>query len=382
MICQDHSVATSAPAYGRRRLRDEFVGFCVRHDTGWEFLPELALRLRKLIPYDAAFWSGADPATSLASAPVLTENLEGVDCHAFWEREFLVEDVNLFRDLARRTRPVATLNRATDGLPARSARYRDTLLPFGFRDELRAVFRVGRHPWGMVSLCRRDKTFDDADPELVVDLASACGEAFRRAALPRPGSDSPDESGSGLMLFDADGRLDSLNEQAEAWLRELLGGPVQRLNGSDLLLPTGITVVVAHARAIADERERGPARSRVQTANGRWLVLEATPLLDQRGGPPRVALVLQPAGGWELAPLIAEAYGLSRREQEVTRLLARGLSSADIGTELYLSVHTVRDHVKQILEKVGVSSRGELIARLFNDHYLGRMVESVQRRQF
>ncbi|MBO0837123.1 MAG: helix-turn-helix transcriptional regulator [Actinobacteria bacterium] len=140
--------------------------------------------------------------------------------------------------------------------------------------------------------------------------------------------------------------------------------------------------MVAHARAIADERERGPARSRVQTANGRWLVLEATALLDQRGGPPRVALVLQPAGGWELAPLIAEAYGLSSREQEVTRLLARGLGSADIGTELFLSVHTVRDHVKQILEKVGVSSRGELIARLFNDHYLGRMVESVQRRQF
>jgi DNA-binding NarL/FixJ family response regulator len=36
---------------------------------------------------------------------------------------------------------------------------------------------------------------------------------------------------------------------------------------------------------------------------------------------------------------------------------------------LHLSPHTVRDHVKAILTKVGVSSRGELVAALFADHY-------------
>ncbi|HWD46022.1 MAG TPA: LuxR family transcriptional regulator, partial [Actinomycetota bacterium] len=34
-----------------------------------------------------------------------------------------------------------------------------------------------------------------------------------------------------------------------------------------------------------------------------------------------------------------------------------------------LSAHTVRDHVKAVFAKVGVSSRGELVARLFADHY-------------
>jgi hypothetical protein len=46
----------------------------------------------------------------------------------------------------------------------------------------------------------------------------------------------------------------------------------------------------------------------------------------------------------------------------------RGVGTADIADELYLSAHTVRDYVKAIFEKVGVSSRGEL-ARLFAEHY-------------
>ena len=36
---------------------------------------------------------------------------------------------------------------------------------------------------------------------------------------------------------------------------------------------------------------------------------------------------------------------------------------------LHLSAHTVRDYVKAIFAKVGVSSRGELVAKLFAEHY-------------
>ena len=50
-------------------------------------------------------------------------------------------------------------------------------------------------------------------------------------------------------------------------------------------------------------------------------------------------------------------------------LVARGYGTAEIAAALHLSAHTVRDHVKTIFDKVGVSSRGELVAKLFAEHY-------------
>ena len=64
-----------------------------------------------------------------------------------------------------------------------------------------------------------------------------------------------------------------------------------------------------------------------------------------------------------------QAYELTDREQQITRLIARGAATGDIAEELFLSAHTVRDHVKAIFQKVGVSSRGELVAKLFAEHY-------------
>ena len=51
------------------------------------------------------------------------------------------------------------------------------------------------------------------------------------------------------------------------------------------------------------------------------------------------------------------------------QLVARGLSTAQLAGELYISPHTVRDHVKAIFAKTDVTSRGELVAKLYTEHY-------------
>jgi DNA-binding CsgD family transcriptional regulator len=79
--------------------------------------------------------------------------------------------------------------------------------------------------------------------------------------------------------------------------------------------------------------------------------------------------VIEPATASEIAPIITEAYELSAREREITQLIARGLGTAQIAAGLHLSTHTVRDYVKTVFDKVGVSSRGELVAKLFAEHY-------------
>ena len=82
------------------------------------------------------------------------------------------------------------------------------------------------------------------------------------------------------------------------------------------------------------------------------------------------AVTLEPAAVPELAPLVVHAYGLTERERLVTELVAQGLSTAAIARRLHLSPFTVQDHLKAIFDKLGVSSRGELVATLFVDHYL------------
>lgn len=49
--------------------------------------------------------------------------------------------------------------------------------------------------------------------------------------------------------------------------------------------------------------------------------------------------------------------GLSQRELEVLRLLARGLSNRDMAEQLYLSPDTVKHHIQHIYDKIGLSTR-------------------------
>jgi thiamine biosynthesis protein ThiI len=72
-----------------------------------------------------------------------------------------------------------------------------------------------------------------------------------------------------------------------------------------------------------------------------------------------------PLGSHELASLVADGCRLTERERGVTQLVARGLSMHAIAGRLQLSPWTVQDHLKSIFEKVGVSTRGELVARMF-----------------
>jgi DNA-binding NarL/FixJ family response regulator len=54
-------------------------------------------------------------------------------------------------------------------------------------------------------------------------------------------------------------------------------------------------------------------------------------------------------------------HRLTRREQEIVSLVRDGLSNRDIAQKLFLSEHTVKNHLFHIFEKLGVGSRVELL---------------------
>jgi DNA-binding CsgD family transcriptional regulator len=367
-----------------RRRRKELVLRVQRADDPAAVFTEASRRLRRLVPFDAAVWLTTDPGTGLPTAPTLAVNLELEDeqkqCSELWRREFLVADVNLYRDIARAEVPAASL-RATVADPSQSARYREFLEPMGFSDELRAVLRVGDSPWGSIDLLRRrgQPPFTRAETDLVASLSAPLGEALRARARPAGFLGAYLHGGRpGLLLFDRDGRLVSANQEARAWLAEL---PHDQNLPSDLGVgvPMWLLGTVFGALAVARGDGDGTARSRVRTRWGTWLVCHASLLCDADDALTGVAVVIEPATAAEIAPIIVQAYDLTDREQQITGLIARGAGTAEIADELFLSAHTVRDYVKTIFSKVGVSSRGELVAKLFADHYEPAHLQDVAR---
>jgi DNA-binding CsgD family transcriptional regulator len=343
-------------------------------------------RLHRLLPFDAAVWFAADPATMLPAAPSRAENMEHrvrrltrEQCLEFWEREFLEEDVNLYRDLSEAKIPAAGLRLATGDRPDRSGRFRELFRQKGFSDELRLVMRVDGSPWAMASLFREEgrDAFTADEVELVAGISNPVGEAVRAHARPLAGlDDRAANRGPGLMVLAEDGELLTANDDALAWLEELPmdswewnlcneGRPFQKR------LPFVVMSTLMRARTAAERGEHGSSRARMRSVTGQWLVCHASCLRDVEGSPGDTALVIEQAKASEIAPIIVEAYGLSEREQEITKLIARGVATAEIAERLFLSVHTVRDYIKVVFEKVGVSSRGELVAKLFAEHYVG-----------
>jgi DNA-binding NarL/FixJ family response regulator len=68
-----------------------------------------------------------------------------------------------------------------------------------------------------------------------------------------------------------------------------------------------------------------------------------------------------------MAPSTRSEHGLSEREQDVLRLLVDGHSYKTIGTSLFVSVDTVRSHIRNIYEKLHVHSKSEAVAKALRD---------------
>ena len=75
--------------------------------------------------------------------------------------------------------------------------------------------------------------------------------------------------------------------------------------------------------------------------------------------------VATPAGTEpDIEPLRRGQYGLSDREIEVIKLVASGESNMAIGQKLFISVPTVKKHLHNVFEKMGIKTRYQLIHRL------------------
>jgi DNA-binding CsgD family transcriptional regulator len=253
--------------------------------------------------------------------------------------------------------------------------HRELKGPHGFGDELRAVLVTESGTWGALTLLRERgrPNFGPRESGLVASLSRALAEGIRRAGVlaeVTSGAPGGAEPGVGVLLLGEDNSVELADGTAQAWLEELGGRPV----------PSVVDAVANRARAAARGAAVGgadlPATARVRAASGRWAIARGSVLGE--GSDARTVVTIEPARTPELAPLIADAYELTERERRVTQLVAQGLTTKAIGSRLHLSPYTVQDHLKSIFDKIGVSSRGELVARLFFRHYAPRLLPGNQ----
>jgi DNA-binding CsgD family transcriptional regulator len=353
------------------RVRADLIELVHQDRDARDFSLRAARILSRSVPFDGLCVVTMDPATFLPTGEVVENGLTDAALARIAEIELSEGDVNTFHELARSGRRSARLSEATDGRLDRCVRHRELRGPSGFGDELRTVLVSEAAAWGGLTLLRGSDSdpFCAEDAALVDSMSGYLAEGLRRAVLRTALSREPrpDEGHAGVALLAADNTIVMTDAAADVWLAELGAGK------PDTLLPPVVTAVACRARSAANGDAPRLARARVQTASGVWLIVRGSTL--EGDGDAQTAVTLEPARPHDLAPLIADAYGLSERERCVTQLVARGLTTGAIAGRLHISQWTVQDHLKSIFEKVDVSTRGELIARVFFEQYAPRLFE-------
>jgi DNA-binding CsgD family transcriptional regulator len=331
--------------------------------------------LASTVPHDwAPCWFTLDPASLL----VTSHFDEGVpELPPQWLlHEYYQDDVNKLADVARSQRGISTLHEATGGDPTSSPRWHFNMTLGGDQELIAALRTPAGEVWGALGLYREpgQPLFEDAELAFVRAVAPSLAEGARRALLVGEAVDPEGPDAPGLVVLSHTGEVESATPGVERWLAELPDGDWDAGR-----LPSAVLAVAGRALRTAEHPDQPGevAVSRVLSRSGTWIVLHGASLVSGRAR--RVAVIVEPAHPARIAPLLMAAYGLTEREQAVTRLVLQGNSTAEIAELLVVSAHTVQQHLKSVFDKTGVRSRRDLVGKVFFAHYEPRLRDNERR---
>lgn len=318
--------------------------------------PALAARLLEVLGPTLGADGGAlvlmDPDTGLFTTGAV-DRLPAPSCHPFFASELDDGRPRAFRRLARDGAGASALAGADEDF--RTA----VLEPFGYDDELRVVCRDAGVAWAGMSLWRRrgSAPFTKEHERALDAVADLVGAAMRDAVLRSLVGPGPSQAVLGALVIE-DGAVVEAGSEVRALLREIDEPGTQEYRPLDHLL--------------ALSRRDSRFSVVLGTRDGRWVTAHGTALSGSR-----TAVVLTTPSPADLLGALVAGAGLTVREVEVTRLLCRGLSDAEIARELTISAHTAHDHVRSVRTKLGVRSRAEVVSRVFADRYLDRFLTTA-----
>ena len=325
--------------------------------------------------YLAPCWYTLDPASLLVTSH-FQEGLPEIP-HEWLAQEYFEDDFNKMADVARSERGVATLHEATGGDPSRSPRYERDMVPYGGDQEMVVGLRTrSGEIWGALGLYREkgQPLFDGDELEFMRSVAPHLAEGARRGLLMGEATDPEGPEAPGLIVLRSDWSVESMTPGVDRWLSELPDGDWEKGD-----LPSSVHSVAGRAMRTAEGTDSPGeiAVARVLSRAGRWIVLHGASLVSE--GSRRAAVIVEPAHPARIYPLLMRAYQLTDREQDVTRLVLQGSSTAQIAEDLFISAHTVQEHLKSVFEKTGVRSRRDLVGKVFFSRYEPRVRDNEKR---
>jgi DNA-binding CsgD family transcriptional regulator len=364
----------AASARGRERVAE----ICGSEADARALRLRLLDELRREVGFQAYAWLLTDPQTSVGSQPL-------ADVPCLPELPRLIElkyrtEINRWTSLGGQ--PVARLHEAAGGDLSRSLLWRELLSRYGIVDVASVVFRDQFGCWGFLDLWR-DATaapFGPDEAAFLADIAPTVTAALRRsqaAAFTPVGGDSGDgDSGAGgsggasgggdqqwggpvVLLLSP--RLEVLRQTPETqeYLRVLV--PPE---GGQPAIPASAYNVAAQLLANEAGTDQNPPWARVHLTGGQWVTLRAARIGGS--GPADgsdIAVTIERTPGPERAGLFARACGLSARESELLGHLITGADTRELAQRMFLSGHTVQDHLKSIFAKTGIRTRRTLVSR-------------------
>ncbi len=342
-----------------------------RRDT-FTLRQEMAALLRRAVPFDAWAWVLADPDNRLVSYGT-GYNPAVNDFGRLFALEYGGGDPDPLLTLADGGEPaISVLSQVTAGDLCRSARWHELHHPHGLGDELRLALVADGYCWGYLILFR-DRTgghFTTEEAEFLLRLGVPMAKALRAAltCVSSPATDVP--HGPGTLILDAHDAIQATTPEGDQWLALFRSYTLP----GELLFPAPIPAlsVAARLRSLPGYSGAPPpaapagVRVRTRTPAGHWLTIHASPLTGMAVSPGTVAVTIQRAPPADVAALVFHAHGLTARERQLARLLLDGLPNTEIAQRLYISTYTVRDHVKAVLDKLGVHSKREFIASILS----------------
>lgn len=324
-----------------------------------EFRAAAFAGLRQLVPYDIASYNEVEPATGsavIANDPpgALNDVYDGF--LAFMQQHPVIAHVERTGDPSAR--------KISDFLTQREFRrldlYDAVFRPHGLRHQI-AITLPAPPPLVIgIALNSTRRDFVERERELLELVRPHLGQAYRNAELRELTAALTEDSPRGaraVVMLTPSGRIRAATANAERLLGRYFGDRPRPGGG----LPDTVsewfarqstrpsTDELAPREPLVAEREFG--RLCVRLVPGRFADRPDLLIMDERCLP--------------LSDSTLAFRGLTRREREILRLAARGLTNPEIAQELFVSPRTVQKHLEHICEKLEVRTRTAAVTRAF-----------------